>query len=93
MVGAINPPTSGSNTFTNFMSAALKIGSNGEPTVTGGSFASGGVGAIATASPANTATTTAGSGSGSGSTSGVVGPNVNYAFSLLSILIVAMSLL
>lgn len=64
MVGAINPPTSGNNTFANFMAAAQKIGPANEPTVTGGNFASGGVGAIATAAASNTASGSGGSSSG-----------------------------
>ena len=33
MVGSINAPTTGTNTFANFMAAAKAIGSSGEPIV------------------------------------------------------------
>jgi len=94
MVGSINAATTGSNTFQAFQAAAVQIGSS-EPVETSGSFASGGVGAVATASPANTASS-APSSSSSGSSSGsgaVVGTSVNYALGLLSALAVVMSLL
>ncbi|THH33898.1 hypothetical protein EUX98_g323 [Antrodiella citrinella] len=52
MVGSINAPATG-NTFDNFQAAAVKIGAN-EVTIPDNGFVSGGVGALATASPAAT---------------------------------------
>ncbi|KAL5511433.1 hypothetical protein ACEPAH_4649 [Sanghuangporus vaninii] len=67
MVGAINAPTTGSNTFDAFQAKAMAIGQN-EPVESTGPIALGGFGASATASPANTATAS-GSGASSGSSS------------------------
>ncbi|GAW01931.1 hypothetical protein LENED_003554 [Lentinula edodes] len=66
MVGSINAPTNGSNTFQAFQAAALQIGSN-EVTQTSGGPVTGGVHGIATATPA--ATGTSGSSSSSSSSS------------------------
>ncbi|KLO07391.1 hypothetical protein SCHPADRAFT_894700 [Schizopora paradoxa] len=75
MVGAINAPTTGNNTFTNFMANAMAIGSS-ETTEPTGTVFTGGVGAIATASPSDTATAAAGSGSSSsGSSSSTSNPS------------------
>jgi len=69
MVGSINAPANGSNTFSAFMANAMAIGSN-EVTESTGSVVLGGVGATADASPSNTATAAAGStSSGGGSAS------------------------
>ncbi|KAH8107219.1 Cupredoxin [Cristinia sonorae] len=68
MVGSINAPAAG-NTFDNFQAAAIKIGAN-EQTVQDNGFVSGGVGAIATASPAATATSPASPGGSGASGSG-----------------------
>ncbi|KAJ7219057.1 hypothetical protein GGX14DRAFT_355930 [Mycena pura] len=54
MVGSINAPATGNNTFANFMSAALAIGT-AEPTETDNGPVLSGVNAIATAAPSNTA--------------------------------------
>ncbi|EIN03669.1 hypothetical protein PUNSTDRAFT_35682, partial [Punctularia strigosozonata HHB-11173 SS5] len=74
MVGSINAPTTGDQTFQAFQAAAVKIGSS-EKTESDTGFASGGVGAVATASAADTATASASASSSSGSTkkSGAVG--------------------
>ncbi|KAJ3867564.1 hypothetical protein EV359DRAFT_71081 [Lentinula novae-zelandiae] len=66
MVGSINAPVNGSNTFQAFQAAALQIGSN-EVTQTSGGPVTGGVHGIATATPA--ATGTSGSSSSSSSSS------------------------
>ncbi|KAF9009366.1 Cupredoxin [Cyathus striatus] len=65
MVGSINAPSSGNNTFDAFMQAAMAIGSN-EQTEQDNGPVTGGVGAIATATPAATGTGAAGSTSNSG---------------------------
>ncbi|PFH52388.1 hypothetical protein AMATHDRAFT_173404 [Amanita thiersii Skay4041] len=54
MVGAINAPTTGNNTFEAFMAAALAIGMN-EPMEPDNGFVSGGVNAVATAPAVATA--------------------------------------
>ncbi|KAJ7191432.1 hypothetical protein GGX14DRAFT_295830, partial [Mycena pura] len=56
MVGSINAPTAGTNTFANFMAAAKAIGAQGEPTETDNGPVLSGVNAIAAAAPSNTAT-------------------------------------
>jgi len=66
MVGSINAPLNGTNTFDAFQAAAVQIGAN-EVTIPDNGFVSGGVGAIATASPAATVTPTASAGGGSSS--------------------------
>ncbi|KAA1471232.1 hypothetical protein DENSPDRAFT_837180 [Dentipellis sp. KUC8613] len=71
MVGSINAPASGNNTFDAFKAAAVAIGSN-EQTVQDNGPVTGGVNAVATATPANTvsasgASTSGGSSSGSSS--------------------------
>jgi len=53
MVGSINAPTDGNNTFASFMQAALTIGSGGEPTITDNGPVTGGVGADATGPPSS----------------------------------------
>jgi hypothetical protein len=53
MVGSINAPTNGTNTFAAFQQAALNIGSN-EVEQTSGGAVTGGVNGIATATPADT---------------------------------------
>jgi len=58
MVGAINAPTTGPNTFDAFMAAAVKQNGNETPQTTGGPVL-GGFGASAIATPAATATATA----------------------------------
>ncbi|KAJ7734950.1 hypothetical protein DFH07DRAFT_117452 [Mycena maculata] len=67
MVGSINAPQNGTKTFDAFQAAAKNIGSN-EATETDHGFVSGGVNAVASASPSNTGvgatpSTTTGSGS------------------------------
>ncbi|EMD38620.1 hypothetical protein CERSUDRAFT_153610 [Gelatoporia subvermispora B] len=62
MVGSINAPTSGNGTFDEWQAAAVKIGGS-EQTITDNGFQSGGVGALATAAPTNTAAPSASSGS------------------------------
>ncbi|KAJ7581050.1 hypothetical protein C8J56DRAFT_1101641 [Mycena floridula] len=61
MVGVINPPTNGTNTFDNFMAAAKALGSN-EVTETDKGFQAGGLHAQAVAAPSNTAAPGSGSG-------------------------------
>ncbi|TFK42931.1 Cupredoxin [Crucibulum laeve] len=51
MVGSINAPQNGTNTFDAFMAAAMKIGSN-EQTETDNGAVTGGVNGVATAAPA-----------------------------------------
>ncbi|KIK59644.1 hypothetical protein GYMLUDRAFT_44079 [Collybiopsis luxurians FD-317 M1] len=55
MVGSINAPSNGSNTFDAFLAAATKIG-NSEVTQTTGGPVTGGVHGVATATPAATGT-------------------------------------
>jgi len=55
MVGSINAPTNGTNTFAAFQAAAMKIGSS-EVAETSAGFATGGVNGVASAGPSNTAT-------------------------------------
>ncbi|EIM90455.1 uncharacterized protein STEHIDRAFT_145530 [Stereum hirsutum FP-91666 SS1] len=78
MVGAINAPTSGSNTFQAFMSAAMAIGSN-EVTETDNGPVTGGVNAIATAAPAATASSSSSSSSGSSSDATRLGVSIAFA--------------
>ncbi|KAI0807247.1 hypothetical protein C8Q74DRAFT_48494 [Fomes fomentarius] len=61
MVGSINAPSTG-NTFDAWQAAAVKVGAS-EETLQDNGPVTGGVGAIATATPAATATSAAGSGS------------------------------
>ncbi|TCD66474.1 hypothetical protein EIP91_001354 [Steccherinum ochraceum] len=68
MVGSINAPATG-NTFDNFQAAAVKIGAN-EVTIQDSGFASGGVGALATASPAATVSASPSTSSGSSPSGG-----------------------
>lgn len=69
MVGSINAPANGSNTYAAFQAAAKAIGS-AEVTETDNGPVTGGVGAIATATPANTASAAAASHSSSSGSSG-----------------------
>jgi len=62
MVGSINAPASGSNTFAAFQSAAKALGSSA-PAQNSGSAVTGGFNAVATATPANTASSSASSSS------------------------------
>ncbi|KAF5376543.1 hypothetical protein D9757_008307 [Collybiopsis confluens] len=68
MVGSINAPSNGSNTFDAFHSAALKIGGSEVAQNSGGPVI-GGVHGVATATPAATATSSSGSSGSSGSSS------------------------
>jgi plastocyanin len=82
MVGSINAPTTGNNTFSAFMSAALAIGGN-EKTETDNGFVAGGVNAVASVAPAATASPSAAGSSGTttnNSPSGAVRVGVSAAF-------------
>jgi len=65
MVGAINAPTTG-NTYAAFQAAAKALGSNEIPLSDSGPV-TGGVGAVATATPVSTTTSSSGSGTSKGS--------------------------
>jgi len=78
MVGSINAPTTGNNTFAAFQAAAIAIGSS-EVTETDNGFVSGGVDAVATVSPANTATASAGSSGSSSGASRVASASIGLA--------------
>ncbi|OCH95640.1 hypothetical protein OBBRIDRAFT_788192 [Obba rivulosa] len=65
MVGSINAPTSGNGTFEEWQASAISLGSS-EPTLSDNGFQSGGVGAQATAAPANTAAPSSGASGSSG---------------------------
>jgi hypothetical protein len=66
MVGSINAPTSGNNTFDAFMAAAKAIGTN-EPVESDHGPVTSGIGAIASQTPAATGTGIIGSTSNSNS--------------------------
>jgi len=92
MVGSINAPASGNNTFTNFMANALAIGTS-EVTEPTGTVFTGGVGAIATASPSNTATAASSSGSGSSGGSSSGASRLTATSGVVGLLITAVSML
>ncbi|KAI0060888.1 hypothetical protein BV25DRAFT_912006 [Artomyces pyxidatus] len=83
MVGSINAPATGTNTFSAFQAAAMAIGSN-EKTEQDNGPVTGGVNALATATPAATASPSAGSGSSSGSSSGGVRVAVSGALGIVA---------
>ncbi|RDX48379.1 hypothetical protein OH76DRAFT_1352550 [Lentinus brumalis] len=91
MVGSINAPSTG-NTFDAWQAAAVKVGAS-EQTLQDNGPVTGGVGAIATATPAATASGSSSSGSGSsgsGGSSGAMRVSVSSALSAIFGLAVAM---
>lgn len=70
MVGSINAPATG-NTFDAWSAAAVKVGA-GEKTITDNGPVTGGIGAVATATPAATASASSGSSSGSSGSNGAI---------------------
>ncbi|TFY83448.1 hypothetical protein EWM64_g566 [Hericium alpestre] len=91
MVGSINAPTSGSNTYDAFRSAALAIGAN-EPMIQDNGPVTGGVDAQATATPANTVSASGSSSSGSSgssSSSDATRVAVSGAFGLVALIAAA----
>jgi len=89
MVGSINAPTTG-NTFAAFQAAAQAIGSN-EVTETDNGPVTGGVNAVASATPANTVSAAAAASSSSSSSSGAT--RVIASSGIVGLLSVAVSMI